>query len=203
MIDLYYWTTPNGHKITTFLEETGTPHTIKPINISKGEQFQPDFLPISPNSRILATVDHAPGTAASPCLSSNPALSRRQARQVLAHRPTWRGGSDRVADGRARTDGRPEPSFRSIRPPKLPYAIGRYVKETSRLYGVPNKRLADQAFVAGDYSIADMATYPWIVPHERRQQKLEDFPHLERWFETINAAQSRQVPFGQTASVVR
>ncbi len=194
MIDLHYWTTPNGHKVTIFLEETGLPYRVIPVNISAGDQFKPEFLAISPNNRIPAIVDTTPDDGGAPVsvFESGAIL------QYLAEKT----GKFLPADMRGRTEvmqwlfwqmGGLGPMagqnhhFVQYAPEKLPYAINRYVNETNRLYGVLNKRLADRAFVAGDYSIADMASYPWIVPHQRQQQNLDDFPHLKRWFETIRA----------------
>ena len=194
MIDLHYWTTPNGHKVTIFLEETGLPYRVIPVNISAGDQFKPEFLAISPNNRIPAIVDTTPADGGAPVsvFESGAIL------QYLAEKT----GKFLPADMRGRTEvmqwlfwqmGGLGPMagqnhhFVQYAPEKLPYAINRYVNETNRLYGVLNKRLADRAFGAGDYSIADMASYPWIVPHQRQQQNLDDFPHLKRWFETIRA----------------
>ncbi len=234
MIDLYYWTTPNGHKVTMFLEEAGLDYRIHPINIGKGEQFAPEFLRISPNNRIPAIVDNAPegGGAAVPVFESGAILL------YLAEKT----GRFIVQDTRGRVEvlqwlfwqmGGLGPMagqnhhFGVYAPEKIPYAIERYVKETNRLYGVLNKRLADRAFMAGDdYTIADMASYPWIVPYERQGQRLEDFPHLQRWFEAIKtrpatvrayeivqkvnpqagapmSEDAKKVMFGQTAAVVR
>jgi len=192
MIDLYYWTTPNGHKITMFLEEAGLPYRIIPINIGKGEQFGADFLAIAPNNRIPAIVDRDPagGGAPIPLFESGAILL------YLAEK----SGKLLPADVRGRAEvtqwlfwqmGGLGPMagqnhhFSAYAPEKIPYAIERYTKETNRLYGVLNRRLADRPFVAGEYSIADIASYPWIVPYERQGQKLEDFPHLKRWFEAI------------------
>src|SRR5207247_2478225 len=122
-IDVYYWPTPNGWKVTILLEELGVPYNIVPVNIGKGEQFAPEFLKVSPNHRM----------------------------------------------------------------PAIEYAINRYTDEVNRLYGVMNKRLADREFLAGKYSIADMASWPWVVPYERLGQDLNEFPHLKRWFETVKA----------------
>lgn len=232
MIDLYYWTTPNGHKITLFLEETGLPYTIKPINIGKGDQFQPDFLRISPNNRIPAIVDRNPADGGAP-------ISVFESGAILLYLAE-KTGQFIPADLRARTDvlqwlfwqmGGLGPMagqnhhFGTYAPEKIAYAIDRYERETARLYGVLNKRLADREFIAGNYSIADMASYPWIVPHERQNQNLDDFPNLKRWFhaiqnrqatqrayalaETINTVpsvsdeQSRAILFGQGASTVK
>ncbi len=194
MIDLYYWTTPNGHKISIFLEEAGLPYTVRPIHIGKGEQFAPDFLAIAPNNRIPAIVDHAPadGGAPIPLFESGAILlyladkSRRFVPQDL------RGRNDALQwlfwqmAGLGPMAGQNH-HFGSAAPEKIPYAIDRYVRETARLYGVLDRRLADREFVAGDYSIADMASYPWIVSHAKQQQDLGDFKHLRRWFDTIRA----------------
>ena len=192
MIDLYYWTTPNGHKITIFLEETGLPYSIKPINIGAGDQFKPEFLAISPNNRIPAIVDHEPVDGGKP-------LSVFESGAILQYLAE-KTGKFLPADARGRVDvmqwlfwqmGGLGPMlgqnhhFRNYVTEKIPYAINRYVKETERLYGVLDDRLADRSFVAGDYSIADMACYPWIVLHERQGQNLDDFPNVRRWFLAI------------------
>jgi GST-like protein len=194
MIDLYYWTTPNGHKITLFLEEAGLPYKIHAVNIGKGEQFKPEFLAVAPNNRIPAIVDHAPKDGGAP-------ISIFESGAILLYLAE-KTGKFLSADLRVRVTtlewlfwqmGGLGPMagqnhhFALYAPEKIPYAIDRYVKETNRLYGVLNKRLADRPFLAGEYSIADMASYPWVVPYERQGQKLEDFPNLKRWFETIAA----------------
>jgi GSH-dependent disulfide-bond oxidoreductase len=230
MIDLYYWTTPNGHKITIFLEEAHLPYRIVPINISKGDQFKPEFLAISPNNRIPAIVDHDPKDGGKPIsVFESGAILLYLAEKAGKFMPPdlrhkieviqwlfWQVGGLGPMAGQNH-------HFSQYAPKKIPYAIDRYVNETNRLYGVLNKRLADRQFVAGKYSIADMASYPWIVPYERQGQKLEDFPHLKRWFETIKARpavvcayarakeintqptvteESKRILFGQTAATV-
>ena len=194
MIDLYYWTTPNGHKITIFLEEAGLAYKIVPVNISQGDQFKPEFLAISPNNRIPAIVDHEPkdGGKPIPVFESGAILlylaektgkfmhSDFRRKVEVTQWLFWQMGGLGPMAGQNH-------HFSQYAPKKIPYAIDRYVKETNRLYGVLDKRLADREFIAGEYSIADMATYPWIVPYERQGQKLEDFPHLKRWFESIKA----------------
>lgn len=190
MIDLYYWTTPNGHKITIFLEESGLPYRIRPVNISKGEQFEPGFLSISPNNRMPAIVDDEPADGGPPlsvfesgailvylaekCARFLPADPRGRA-QTLQWLFWQMGGLGPMLGQNHH--------FVQYAPEKIPYAIDRYVKETNRLYGVLNRRLAESEFMAGEYSIADMASYPWIVPWERQGQNLDDFPHLKRWFQ--------------------
>jgi len=195
VIELYYWTTPNGHKITMFLEEVGLPYTIVPINIGTGDQFKPDFLKIAPNNRIPAIVDHEPADGGEP-------ISVFESGAILLYLAE-KTGKLIPADLRDRVEvlqwlfwqmGGLGPMagqnhhFNQYAPEKIPYAIDRYVKETGRLYAVLDRRLGDREFVAGSsYSIADIAAYPWIVPHERQSQKLEDFPNLKRWFEMIQA----------------
>ncbi|MFB2769023.1 glutathione binding-like protein [Pelatocladus sp. BLCC-F211] len=195
MIELYYWTTPNGHKITMFLEEAELPYTIIPVNIGAGDQFKPEFLKIAPNNRIPAIIDREPADSGEPIsvfesgaillylaektgkLISNNIRDRVEVLQWLF----WQMGGLGPMAGQNH-------HFSQYAPEKIPYAINRYVNETARLYAVLNKRLSDREFVAGNsYSIADIAIYPWIVPYERQGQKLEDFPHLKRWFETIQA----------------
>ena len=231
MIDLYYWTPPNGHKVLIFLEEVGVPHRVLPVNISKGEQFAPDFLRIAPNNRIPAIVDTAPADGGAPIsiFESGAIL------QYLAEKT----GQFLSADVRGRVEimqwlfwqmGGLGPMagqnhhFVQYASQSIPYAMDRYVNETNRLYGVLDKRLAERDYIAGDYSIADMAAYPWIVPHRRQKQNLDEFPHLKRWFGTIGARsavkrayerareinrqpvvsdKSKAVLFGQTAICTR
>ena len=227
MIDFYYWPTPNGHKISIFLEEAGLPYTIHPVHIGKGEQFAPDFLKIAPNNRIPAIVDQKPKDGGQP-------VSVFESGAILLYLAEKTGhfiSSDlreRVATlewlfwqvgGLGPMAGQNH-HFNHYAPEKIPYAQERYIKETNRLYGVLDRRLEGRSFVAGDYSIADMASYPWVVSHERQGQKLEDFPNLKSWFERIKARpavvkayekgaaistvpsvneESKKILFGQTA----
>jgi GSH-dependent disulfide-bond oxidoreductase len=199
MIDLHYWPTPNGHKVTMFLEETGLPYTIRPVDIGKGDQFKPDFLKIAPNNRMPAIVDHAPADGGAP-------ISVFESGAILVYLAE-KTGRFLPRDARGRTEvlqwlfwqmGGLGPMagqnhhFAIYAPEKIPYAIDRYVKETNRLYGVLDRRLAGRAFICGDYSIADTAAYPWIVPHERQGQRLEDFPQLMRWFERVRERPATQ-----------
>ena len=193
MIDLYYWTTPNGHKISLFLEEAGLPYRVFPINIGKNEQFQPDFLKIAPNNRIPAIVDHQPADGGEPLsLFESGAIllylaektgkfipQDLRGRQECLQWVFWQMGGLGPMAGQNH-------HFNMFAPEKIPYAIKRYVDETARLYGVLDRRLADRDFVAGsEYSIADMAIYPWTVSHQWQSQRLEDFPNLQRWFNRI------------------
>ena len=231
MIDLHYWPTPNGHKITIFLEETGTPYRMVPVNIGAGEQFQPEFLKISPNNRMPAIVDTAPVDGGAPVsIFESGAILVYLAEKTGKFLPKDLRGRFEVLQWLFWQMGGLGPMagqnhhFTQYAPEKLPYAIERYVAETSRLYAVLDKRLADREFVAGDYSIADMAAYPWIVPHKRQQQNIDDFPNLKRWFEAIRVRpavvrayekgkavsakpvideESRKILFGQSAKTVR
>jgi GST-like protein len=195
MIDLYYWTTPNGHKISLFLEEAGLPYKVHPINIGKNEQFAPDFLKISPNNRIPAIVDHQPADGGEPLsiFESGAILlylaekyqqfipRDLRGRQECLQWVFWQMGGLGPMAGQNH-------HFNLFAPEKIPYAMKRYVDETARLYGVFDKQLEGRTFICGDdYTIADMISYPWIVPHERQQQNLADFPNLQRWFNTIKA----------------
>ncbi|WP_456297826.1 glutathione binding-like protein [Chromobacterium phragmitis] len=195
MIDLYYWTTPNGHKISIFLEEAGLPYRIVPVNIGAGEQFQPDFLRIAPNNRIPAIVDHAPQGGGEPVsLFESGAILLYLADKCGRFIPRDLRGRNEVLQWLFWQMGGLGPMagqnhhFSQYAPEKLPYAIDRYVRETARLYRVLDTLLADgREYIAGEYSIADMACYPWIVPHQRQQQNLDDFPSLMRWFERVAA----------------
>ena len=194
MIDLYYWTTPNGHKITIFLEETGLEYRVRPVHIGKGEQFHPDFLKIAPNNRIPAIVDNAPADGGAP-------FSLFESGAILDYL-AQKSGRFLPQDSRARFQVRQwlywqmggvgpmvgqNHHFNHYAPEKIPYAIERYVKETARLYGVLDRQLVGREYVAGDYSIADMAIYPWAKLWQGQQQKLEDFPQMARWLERMAA----------------
>lgn len=232
MIDLYYWTTPNGHKITIFLEESGLEYRIKPVNISKGEQFTSEFLKIAPNNRIPAIVDHAPEEGDAPiAIFESGAILLYLADKIRQFIPQDLRGRNECLQWLFWQMGGLGPMagqnhhFVQYAPEKLPYAMDRYVNETARLYGVLNKHLSDgRAYICGDYSIADMAAYPWVVPHERQKQDMNQFPALKQWFErikgraatqkayelakTINIAptvdeKAKSVLFGQDAKTVR
>lgn len=230
MIDFYYWTTPNGHKITIFLEEAGLPYRIVPVNIGKGEQFSPDFLKVSPNNKIPAIVDLQPvGGGGSVALFESGAILLYLAEKSGRFLPAdvrqryeaiqwlfWQVGGLGPMAGQNH-------HFSQYAAEKIPYAIERYRQETNRLYGVLDRRLAGRDFIADEYSIADMAAYPWIVPHERQGQQLHEFPHLARWFDAVGARpavrrayelaaginpgptvseESKKILFGQTAATL-
>lgn len=199
MLDFYYAATPNGQKVRLFLAETGLPHRVVPVSLSKGEQFKPDFLAISPNNKIPAIVDHAPADGAGP-------LSLFESGAILQYLAE-KSGQLLPADVRGRAEvmqwlfwqmaglgpmAGQIGHFNVYAPEKVPYAIDRYTRETARLYGVLDRRLADREFIAGALSIADIACYPWIVPHQAHGQDLGQFPHLQRWFLAMAARPATQ-----------
>jgi GSH-dependent disulfide-bond oxidoreductase len=209
MLDLYYWATPNGHKITIFLEEIGLPYNLIPVNIATGEQFKPEFLQISPNNRMPAIIDNEPTDGGEPIsvFESGAILlylaektgklipeNIRERVEVLQWLFWQMGGLGPMAGQNHH--------FSQYAPEKIAYAVNRYVNETGRLYAVLDKRLVDREFVAGDYSIADIAAYPWIVPHELQSQNLDNFPNLKRWFETIKARPATIQSVGEYSSAV-
>ena len=229
MIELYYWPTPNGHKITLFLEEAGVPYEIRPVNIGAGEQFDPAFLKFSPNNRMPAIIDRAPADSGEPVsVFESGAILLYLAEKTDKFLPADVRGRTEVVQWLMWQMGGLGPMagqnghFNVYAPEKIEYAINRYVNETNRLYGVLDRRLEGREFIAGDYSIADMAAYPWIVPHEAHKQDLAQFPNLKRWFDAIGARpatirayekggevrsyaapitdEQRKVLFGQTAS---
>ncbi len=200
MIDLYFWTTPNGYKPLIFLEEAGLPYRIAPVNISKGEQFQPAFLEISPNNRIPAIVDSAPMEGGAPIsLFESGAILFYLAEKTGQYLPTDPAGRAEVMQWLFWQMGGLGPMlgqnlhFSAYAPEPIPYAIERYENETERLYRVLDTRLADRPYLAGTYSIADMASYPWIIRLEREQPRLARFANLRRWVESI----------GQRRAVIR
>jgi GST-like protein len=231
MIDVHYWPTPNGHKITMFLEETGLDYRIVPVAIGRGDQFKPEFLKIAPNNRMPAIVDHDPAGGGDPVsVFESGAILLYLAEKTEKFIPVDTRGRVEVLQWLFWQMGGLGPMagqnhhFVTYAPEKLQYAMDRYVKETSRLYAVLDRRLADREYVAGDYSIADMASYPWTVSHKRQQQDLDDFPNLKRWFDTIRARpatvrayekgaaistkpvmdeEAKKILFGQTADTVR
>lgn len=227
MIELYYWPTPNGHKITIFLEEAELEYKIVPVDISAGDQFKPEFLKISPNNRMPAIIDYQPadgGEAIS--VFESGAILQYLAQKTEKFLPTslreritvnewlfWQIGGLGPMAGQNH-------HFVQYAPEKIQYAIDRYVRETNRLYGVLNKQLEGREYIVGEYSIADMACYPWIVPYEKQQQNLDEFPNLKRWFTSVRSRpgvirayekgqpwmsqptvteESKKILFGQTA----
>jgi len=192
VIDLYFSPTPNGLKVRLFLEEAELAYRTIPVSLSRGEQLRPEFLEISPNGKIPAIVDHAPrgGTAPLKVFESG-AILLYLAEKTGRFMPTDFEGRMDVLQWLFWQVGGLGPMagqighFNVFAPEQVPYAIDRYTRELRRLYGVLDRRLAGRAFIAGEYSIADIASYPWIVPHAAHGQDLDDFPHLKRWFEAI------------------
>lgn len=194
MIDLYYWPTPNGWKITILLHELDVPYNLIPLNIGKGDQFKPEFLKINPNNRMPAIVDHAPtGGGAAISLFESGAIMMYLAEKYGRFWPQdtrakyevvkwlmWQMAGLGPMCGQAH-------HFRQYAPLPIPYAIERYTNEVNRLYGVLNIRLADREFLAGDYSIADIACWAWVKPYKGQGQNIDEFPNLKRWFLTLAA----------------
>jgi GST-like protein len=192
-IDLYYWPTPNGWKISIMLEECGLPYNVHPVNIGKGDQFQPEFLAISPNNKMPAIVDPEGPDGQPISVFESGAILQYLGRKTGMFYPAderkrvevdqwlfWQMGGLGPMAGQTH-------HFRIYAPEKVPYAIDRYTNETHRLYGVLNKRLADREFVAGDYSIADMAIVGWAKLWERQGQDIAEFPHMKRWLDKVLA----------------
>jgi GST-like protein len=193
MIDLYAWPTPNGFKISILLEETGLPYRVIPVDIGKGDQFKPDFLKISPNNKMPAIVDtDGPGGRPYPLFESG-AILMYLAEKTGRFMPADVAGRYRVVEWLMFQMGGIGPMlgqahhFRRYAPEPIPYAVDRYTNEARRLYGVLDRRLGEVEYVAGDYSIADMATFPWLRKPEGQGQNLDDFPNVKRWFAAINA----------------
>jgi GST-like protein len=193
MIDLYTWITPNGRKISIMLEEVGLSYEVHPINIEKGEQFAPDFLAISPNNRIPAIIDRE-GPGGKPySLFESGAILMYLAEKTGKLVPTEMHKRYKVIQWLMFQMGGVGPMFGQAHhfihsaPEKVPYGIERYSKETRRLYTVMNKHLVGNEYLAAEYSIADIATYPWVARYVRHQVKLEEFPNVKRWFDTISA----------------
>jgi GST-like protein len=231
-IDVYFWPTPNGQKITLFLEEAGLPYNVHPINIGKGEQFDPEYLKISPNNKIPAIVDPTPA-------DGGPPLAMFESGAILCYLGDKIGRFiPRDLRGRCETltwlfwqmsaigpTLGQNHHFSQYAPEKIPYAIDRFVKETSRLYAVLDKHLTGREFIVGEYSIADMACYWWMSGHERHGIHIDEFPEVKRWLATITARpateraralgakvskpgrpigeEERKILFGQDASTVR
>jgi GSH-dependent disulfide-bond oxidoreductase len=205
-IDLYYWPTPNGWKITIFLEEAGLRYNLAPVDITSGDQYEEEFLKISPNNKIPAIVDPEGPDGEPMSLSESGTIliylgdkagrflpESQRARYVVLQWLMFQMGHVGPMLGQAH-------HFRGYAPEKIPYAIKRYTDEAARLYGVMDRRLSDAAYFAGDeYTIADMAIFPWLVSHERQGQDLEDYPSVKRWYETMESrpAVSRALEVGK------
>jgi GST-like protein len=187
MIELYFFPSPNGLKIAIMLEECGLPYEVKPVDIGSGEQFRPEYLAINPNNKIPTIVDRDTGIAvfesgailiylaekSGQFLTADP-----EARMQTLSWLLWQVGGLGPMAGQAH-------HFRAFAEEEVPYGIRRYTNEVNRLYGVMDRQLGKNEYLAGEYSIADIACWPWVVPHERQGQTLDDFTHLKRWFETV------------------
>jgi len=208
MIDLYYWPTPNGWKISIALEEMELPYRLVPVNIGRGEQFRPDFLAKSPNNRMPAIVDSSPA-------DGGPPLSVFESGAILLYLAE-KSGKFLPKDVRGRSEvsewlmwqmagvgpmlGQAH-HFRQYAPEPMPYAIERYTKETNRLYGVLDRRLEGREYVAGNYSIADMACWPWLVLHKAQGQTIDSFLNVKRWLECVGARPAVQKGFALGAEL--
>lgn len=192
-IELYYWPTPNGWKVSIMLEELQVPYEIKYVNIGRGDQFEPEFLKIAPNNRMPAIIDPEGPDGKPVSVFESGAILQYLGRKFAKFYPAderariaceewlfWQVGGLGPMAGQAH-------HFRQYAPEEVPYAVDRYTNEVNRLYGVMNRQLADHEYLAGEYSIADMASIGWVVPYERQGQNLEDFPNLKRWFDAMNA----------------
>ena len=192
-IDLHYWPTPNGHKITIFLEETGTPYRIHPVNITRGDQFKPEYLAISPNNKMPAIVDPDGPDGKPLSVFESGAILRYlgnktgqlyprdlRARTLVDEWLFWQVGGLGPMAGQAG-------HFRNYAREKIPYAIDRYTNEVHRLFGVLDTRLAEAEFLATTYSIADIAAYPWALIGDKLGIELAEFPRVSRWLDTIKA----------------
>ena len=204
MIELYTWSTPNGRKVSITLEEIGLPYRVHKVDISKNEQFSPEFIALNPNSKIPAILDQEGPTGRPMSLFESGAILiylAEKTGKLLAKEPMARYATLQwlmfQMGGVGPMFGQVHHFLRAA-PEPVPYAIERYGKETRRLYGVLDARLGKSEYLAGDYSIADIATYPWVARHEWHKVALGDFPNVERWYKAISArpavARGMQVP---------
>jgi GST-like protein len=201
MIDIYFWPTPNGYKITVMCEEVGLKYNVIPINIGAGDQFTPEFLKISPNNRMPAIVDHdGPGGKPIAIFESG-AIMIYLAEKTGKLMPSDTRGKYNVIQWLMFQMASVGPMlgqahhFRVYAPEKLEYAINRYTNEAKRIYNVIDKQLGETPYIAGEYSIADIAIYPWLVPHNMQGQNLDDFPNLKKWYEGLRARPAVQAGF--------
>ena len=187
MIELYFYPSPNGLKIAIMLEECGLPYEVHPVNIGRGEQFRPEYLALNPNNKIPTIVDQDTGTSVFESGAILIYLAEKSGQFLPAENPDrnrvmtwlfWQVSGLGPMAGQAH-------HFRAFALEDVPYGIERYTQECNRLYGVMERQLSDSPFLADEYSIADIACWPWVVPHERQGQNLDDFPNLKRWFEAI------------------
>jgi len=187
MIEFYFFPSPNGLKIAIMLEECGLPYEVKPVDIGRGEQFRPEYLAINPNNKIPSIVDRDKKIAVFESGAILVYLAEKAGRLLATDQFSrmqtlswlfWQVAGLGPMAGQAH-------HFRAFADEKVPYAIDRYTNEVNRLYGVMDRQLSKNEYLTGEYSIADIACWPWVVPHERQGQALDDFSHLKRWFETV------------------
>ncbi len=209
MIDIYFWPTPNGYKITVMCEEVGLKYNIIPVNIGAGDQFKPEFLKISPNNRMPAIIDPDGPDGKPIAMFESGAILMYLAEKTGKLMPSDARGKYNVLQWLMFQMARVGPMlgqahhFRVYAPEKLEYAINRYTNEAKRIYNVIDKQLSQSPYIAGDYSIADIAIYPWLVPHNMQGQNLDDFPHLKKWYEGMRARPAVQAGFAAMADQLK
>ena len=208
MIDLYFWPTPNGYKVTVMCEEVGLKYNVIPVNIGAGDQFKPEFLKISPNNKMPAIIDHDAADGKPLAMFESGAILMYLAEKTGKLMPSDTRGKYNVIQWLMFQMGTVGPMlgqahhFRRYAPEKLEYAINRYTNEAKRIYNVIDKRLSEAPYLAGDYSIADIATYPWLVPHSMQGQNLDEYPNLNRWFAEMRDRPAVKRGFAVMADVI-
>jgi GSH-dependent disulfide-bond oxidoreductase len=209
MIDIYFWPTPNGYKITVMCEEAGLKYNIIPVNIGAGDQFKPEFLKISPNNRMPAIIDPDGPDGKPIAIFESGAILMYLAEKTGKLMPSDTRGKYNVIQWLMFQMASVGPMlgqahhFRVYAPEKLEYAINRYTNEAKRIYNVIDKQLSQTPYIAGEYSIADIAIYPWLVPHNMQGQELDDFPHLKKWYEGLRARPAVQAGFAAMADQLK
>lgn len=208
MIDLYFWPTPNGYKVTVMCEEVGLKYNVIPVNIGAGDQFKPEFLKISPNNKMPAIIDHEAADGKPLAMFESGAILMYLAEKTGKLMPSDTRGKYNVIQWLMFQMGTVGPMlgqahhFRRYAPEKLEYAVNRYTNEAKRIYNVIDKRLSEAPYLAGDYSIADIATYPWLVPHSMQGQNLDEYPNLNRWFAEMRERPAVKRGFAVMADVI-
>jgi len=208
MIDVYFWPTPNGYKVTWMLEEVGLKYNVVQVNIGAGDQFKPEFLKISPNNRMPAITDSDGPDGKPISIFESGAILMYLAEKTGKLMPSDTRGKYEVIQWLMFQMASVGPMlgqahhFRKYAPEKIDYAISRYTNETKRIYNVIDKRLTESKYIAGDFSIADIAIYPWLVPYTIQGQNLDDFPHLKKWFEELRERPATKRGFAVMAEVV-
>jgi GST-like protein len=209
MIDIFFWPTPNGYKITVMCEEVGLKYNIIPVNIGAGDQFKPEFLKISPNNRMPAIIDHDGPDGKPIAIFESGAILMYLAEKTGKLMPSDTRGKYNVIQWLMFQMASVGPMlgqahhFRVYAPERIEYATNRYTNEAKRIYNVIDKQLGESAYIAGDYSIADIAIYPWLVPHNMQGQNLDDFPHLKKWYEGLRARPAVQAGFAAMADQLK